>query len=188
MSSNVCLLRRPLPPSEKYSVAFKSKESDIKQPSNLFKHNEMEAQPIRIKSASNSFHHNSDSEPSEHHGKLIKIHPIFPKGPPPLPPGKILYQGGIPELDPLYHNADEEMMNPDPEFTLNDFLLPSDESSIPRTERISISRQNYLKLTSWFVTQKPCQETVSSWQADSEIYKFYYNISTVCMGTKPVQR
>lgn len=59
-----------------------------------------------------------------------------------------------------------------PEFTFNDFMLDRDQANNKReplkTAEITFSRENYLKMTSWFATQKPKQRVMTNWLAESK--------------------
>ena len=52
------------------------------------------------------------------------------------------------------------------QFTLNDFLLDQEEAKInlvpTKLQGSMMSRQNYLKLTSWFATHVPQQDTLNT--------------------------
>lgn len=171
-----CLLRKPLPPSESYrfpvacntvvhsgstrfssSVRYGSRcttaSSKFIEPSFAFGYQVPKNTPYRqVKYV----HHDG-----------IDIHPLHPKGPPYLPPGKILCQDYGYNTDIMTECKPAQT----PEFTLNDFMQKTDqaqsEEELSSTTEITFSRENYLKMTSWFATQKPKQRVMTNWLAES---------------------
>lgn len=98
----------------------------------------------------------------------VTIHSLYPRGPPPLPPGKIL-TATLPPLSAFYDEHPETMTSELPreegEFTLNDFQASSGAGHRVEASRLQgamVSRQNYLKLTSWFATHVPKQEVLNT--------------------------
>ena len=101
------------------------------------------------------------------------IHPLFPRGPPFFSPGNMLsLECGCPP-DPWWRAggnlgvfAPSVPPAEECQFTLNDFLLDEEEAKtylVPtKLQGSMISRQNYLKLTSWFATHVPQQDTLNT--------------------------
>lgn len=101
------------------------------------------------------------------------IHPLFPRGPPYFPPGKMLtveYEcpplqwwgaGGEGYSEEIFPSEVGRGVAEEQQFTLNDFLLDVEEARLhlvsTRLQASMISRQNYLKLTSWFAKHVPQQ-------------------------------
>lgn len=167
---SIQLLRKPCPPSEKYSKLFQDVNKKITPTSST------ESKSTCGRSTHNSCHHEDHYVPLNTPTKqqkypnmeLIKIHPLYPKGPHPLPPSRIMCQI---DNDPLLHH-DDIHNNDKPEFTFNDFLMTSHDDHTPiitTTNKPFISHHNYLKLTSWFATQKPKQDKILSWQPQVEM-------------------
>ena len=164
---SIHLLRKPRPPSEKYSKLFEDVNKKITPTSSTESKSTCGQSTYNI-SSHNSCHHedhyvqlNTPMKQQKYPNKeLIKIHPLYPKGPHPLPPGRIMCQ-----IDPLLHR-DDIHNNDKPQFTFNDFLMISHDNHTPitTTNKPFISHHNYLKLTSWFATQKPKQDKILSWQ------------------------
>ena len=156
------LLRRPLPPSETYKLPVNtSRCSTTIKTSSGTSNIKTRSATLPLVPANTPYNNNDRLTCSSN--REIHIHPLHPKGPPPLPPSKILSQG-------IYREEDDLTTISVPEFTFNDFLLSSDHEpvDIPRTHEVMLSRENYLKMTSWFVTQKPTQNTFSSWLGESK--------------------
>ena len=97
-------------------------------------------------------------------GSTFTIHTLYPRGPPFLPPGKILKST---HLSPPSIYTDDVMSKSCGEeegFTLNDFQLVAETShrAVPsELQGAVISRENYLKLTSWFAVNVPKQESLN---------------------------
>ncbi len=158
------LLRRPLPPSETYKLPLNSSRCSTTVKTNGS--NKTRSATLPLVPANTPYNNNGRLTCSN---REIHIHPLFPKGPPPLPPSKILSQG----ITGPYKEEDDSASISVPEFTLNDFLLSSDQEpiDISRTHEVVLSRDNYLKMTSWFVTQKPTQKSFSIWLAESKKHR-----------------
>ena len=98
-------------------------------------------------------------------GSTFTIHTLYPRGPPFLPPGKILKST---HLSPPSIYTDDVMSKSCGEeegFTLNDFQLVAETShrAVPsELQGAVISRENYLKLTSWFAVNVPKQESLNT--------------------------
>ena len=167
------LLRRPLPPSETYKLPFdEALDATNRCVSSIDKMKSSGSlqRPI-LNVPTNTPYTSSYTHRVHHHCREIDIHPLFPKGPPLLPPGKILSQADGYSSTFFDRDAGEDIIvDPPPEFTLNDFLLSAQSNkNVSKTTQVTVSRENYLKLTSWFSTQKPTQSTISIWLANSEI-------------------
>ena len=83
---------------------------------------------------------------------------IYPRGTSLLPPGKVLRSNRQTRFI-------EESQTTQVEFTLNDFQLSSEalHQVMPNKLRGAvISRQNYLKLTSWFAANVPKQKALNT--------------------------
>ncbi len=186
--SDVCLLRKPLPPSDYYKTAFQT--SPISYSSTLTNDSLPDTHPPLSAQCVNRVPYNTPYRRPQHRKEeeeTITIHPLLPKGPPPLPPGKILSQ----RMDYLsllaWPELEETTVNPPPEFTFNDFLRsPSNQTKLLKTNRATISRENYLKLTSWFATQKPTQTELSTWQANSKTLVLIIYTSSLHCVVKPI--
>lgn len=101
-------------------------------------------------------------------GSTFTIYPLYPRGPSFLPPGKVLRGTHVPGtggrvLDDSFETQ-SELQTDQAEFTLNDFQLSAEtHQTMPsKLQGAMISRQNYLKLTSWFAANIPKQETVNT--------------------------
>ncbi len=115
----------------------------------------------------------------------VTIHSLYPRGPPFLPPGKIL-KASHPPLSVVYKEHPElepsgviEKGEVESEFTLTDFraavgVLHRVEAS--QLQGAMISRQNYLKLTSWFSTHVPKQGALNT----VDIKGTLHNITEYC--------
>ena len=99
------------------------------------------------------------------------IYPLYPRGPPGLPPGRILKGGGsfLPLSSKGGGVGDCAVVAGQREgeaFTLDDFWLSAEECTqrvVPSgLEQSMISRENYLKLTGWFATHVPKQESLNT--------------------------
>lgn len=136
------LLRRPLPPSDNYY----SLENRQKQ-----KHEPIENKSLQSVVAGES--HFIDLND-------FYIFPLNPKGPAPLPMGKVLR---TPIIKPATVKSSE--------FTFNDFLATSDDCNSKNliTSGPMISRENYLKMTSWFAKNSPQQTDVHVSELQSKL-------------------
>lgn len=88
----------------------------------------------------------------------------YPRGTSLLPPGKVLRGNRQTQFI-------EESQTTQVEFTLNDFQLSSEtlHQVMPNKLRGAvISRQNYLKLTSWFAANVPKQKTLNTVNLEGE--------------------
>ena len=173
--SDVCLLRKPLPPSDDYKIAFQTSQpsaatctsisySSANLPNTRQTYSAQVVNRVPFNTPYRRLRYHEEEE------EMVTIYPLVPKGPPPLPPGKILSQRTeyLSLLASWSELEDNNISNSPPEFTFNDFLLSSsDQIKMPKTNRAMISRENYLKLTSWLATHKPTQATMSTWEADS---------------------
>ena len=175
-SSAVPLLRRPRCPSESY---FLNRASYSTQPptttssrlASSLRHYQPIPPPTTAYSDAlwtRSTARVADLPPSP--SPPFHIHPLHPKGPPFLPPGRILKTNLPVPLPPLPphpgRGSNEEppdhysLPQDQPQFTLNDFLRKANNISraVPSKLRHAfISRENYLKMTSWFSTNIPSQ-------------------------------
>lgn len=101
----------------------------------------------------------------------------YPRGTSLLPPGKVL-------RDNRQTGFIEESQTTQVEFTLNDFQLSSEtlHQVMPNKLRGAvISRQNYLKLTSWFAANVPKQKTLNTVNLEGEyIHPFMQTVSGFC--------
>lgn len=93
------------------------------------------------------------------------IHPLFPRGPNFFPPGNVLHASFIPS-QLLDQALPDEIHLPcsckdKDQFMLNTFLVPVKVRPPFKISPGSISRQNYLKLTSWFSHHVPKQERLN---------------------------
>lgn len=102
---------------------------------------------------------------------------IYPRGTSLLPPGKVLRGNHQTRFI-------EESQTTQVEFTLNDFQLSSEtlHQVMPNKLRGAvISRQNYLKLTSWFAANVPKQKTLNTVNLEGEyIHPFMQTVSGFC--------
>ena len=135
------LMRKPRPPSESY----------LNAPLHF-------PPPVKKTNGKSPDVNNASSTPDELCNRCnFTIHPLHPKGPPFLPPSKIIRSQWY---EPV---SDVPVAPPPPLFTLNDFLQNSDDVKYlkSRLERAAISRDNYLKMTGWFATQLPTHNAVT---------------------------
>lgn len=156
-SQRVPLLRRPRPPSEKYlksipqcPIRHEPTLSSLTRPHPL-------SHPITADSQlhppGNTPNYVTPSSRGQFH-----IYPLQPKGPPALPPGKVLSNPFI-----IQHPAN---MTTSTKFVFNDFLQSHDQSCDrlikSKLNSAMISRENYLKMTSWFASHTPQQITLNT--------------------------
>jgi hypothetical protein len=131
----VTLLRRPLPPSAEYNQTRCTIKTQKKKLENSQqKGNSLNKLPFSDTGCINDIH----------------IYPLHPKGRAPLPMGKFLHA-------PVINASNSNVINPN-EFTFNDFLLPNGLASkreLISSAQIVISRENYVKMTSWFALNPP---------------------------------
>lgn len=99
----------------------------------------------------------------QQHSKLV-INSITPRGPEHFPPGRVLRADTLTTMTALDFLPDEiHLIKPDPSFTFKDFQIPCPSSSLPiQISHGVVSRQNYLKLTSWFAKNVPSQESLNT--------------------------
>lgn len=91
------------------------------------------------------------------------IHPPHPKGPKFFPPGKVIRTLGQISLDPLDILPDViHLPSSEPIFTLDDFLIQTAYHIPLEVSQGTMSRENYLKLTSWYATNVPIQENLNT--------------------------
>ena len=107
--------------------------------------------------------------------KELKIYPLHPKGPPAFSPGKVI-KGTCPFLGATFMDFLENFPGKEKPFQAHDDLTTAlselEETPVGESDSTQyivmpnmlksavLSRQNYLKLTSWFVTQVPRQDTL----------------------------
>lgn len=87
------------------------------------------------------------------------IHSLYPRGPQLFPPGNVLHSYGslgISDPPPVHHSLREVDL-----YELEAWMPPK---PVLRTLRSGamLSRQNYKKLTGWFATHVPKQETLNT--------------------------
>ena len=90
------------------------------------------------------------------------IHSIYPRGPEFFPPGKVLHSyNAVAESDQLFTEAD--ILD---EFDIYDLEAWMPPKPVLRTSKSGamLSRQNYKKLTGWFATHVPQQDTLNTIQ------------------------
>ena len=149
MEKKLLLLRRPLPPSELIVPSPPSNEER--------KVLEMERALQSAASAEFDSHFINQRD--------FYIYPLLPKGPAPLPVGKVIR---TPIIDPA--SIDNKPVDG---FTFNDFLV-SNEAVGSSTGRLikscpMVSRENYLKMTSWFANNSPQQTDLHISELQSNI-------------------
>ena len=188
-SSTAPLLRRPRPPSENYILKKASSSSFPAHPhtstssciGNSHRHSQLVPPPTTA--CSDALWTRTMACVEERSPSSFHIHPLHPKGPPFLRPGRIL-KAGLPILLPPLHGHPGKEGNgeaPDyycppqdqSQFTLNDFLIrtanhTSSSRVVPSQLRHAvISRENYLKMTSWFATNVPSQHQLNTVDIES---------------------
>lgn len=151
----VPLLRRPRPPKTKL-VKKESSDTTVSR---------SRVQTGASSSMREGQHWGASYTDTNNSGSYFTIYPLYPRGPPFLPPGRIL-KGVYPSG--LYKFEDEVALYPEDqvEFALNDFQPNPPEAHyriVPSgLQGAVISRQNYLKLTSWFAANVPRQESLNT--------------------------
>ena len=150
-SSGVVLYRKPLPPSSQYLKTSSTKT--IKKTGNASLSNSKRREAL-------------DQDTDQGLPNLPYIHPLFPKGPPPLPMGKIIKHTEIPSPPPF-------PTPPLDTFTLTDFLLCNDTARggtrrLVSSDSIVLSRDNYLKMTGWFAFNAPRQSVMHTRNIESK--------------------
>ena len=166
-SNAVPLLRRPLPPSKDYlkAVSEKGRQRSKRVPRSRSLSERKARETDMLFAPPNTSQMASTVYPSP--DAPFVIHPLHPKGPPFLPPGRVLTQAPVftpeelLELEGQWANNWPRKCN---QFTFNDFLLAANrrrEAVVSsRLKHPVISRENYLKMTGWFATHVPRQRNV----------------------------
>ena len=160
MPETVPMLRRPKPP----------KLTDIKQES-FEKAKAAQTNRAGPKANQESVTYQGDVRVD----KELQIYPLHPKGPPAFPPGKVI-KGTCPFLGATFMDFLENFPGKEKPFQAHDDLTTAlselEETPVGESDSTQyivmpnklksavLSRQNYLKLTSWFVTQVPRQDTL----------------------------
>lgn len=145
---SVPLLRRPRPPKQ-----TKTKLSNSNASSETTSKSEY--------SAALTANHTQDCiivHPTPYTADSDSTFAIYPRGTSLLPPGKVLRSNHQTRFV-------EESQTEQVEFTLNDFQLSAEalHQVMPNKLRGAvISRQNYLKLTSWFAANVPKQKAINT--------------------------
>ena len=144
----------------------------------------------------------SSQEDREYRGDVrvnddLKVYPIHPRGPPQFPPGRVLKRtdpfagltfSGI--LENLSRHIDMRQSEVSDEFSQVFAELEEDQwTDVPPQQIVMpsilkssiISKQNYLKLTSWFSVHVPKQEylheiNISSTWSDPEVIESYHSV------------
>lgn len=146
MADDSALYRKPLPPSTQYLKPNGGKRNG-------------NTRALDIKTNNQLYNDTRGIEESIIVTGLPHIHPLYPKGPPPLPMGKIIRHSNITQSLP-----------PPQSFTLTDFLVSlqeADQRPVISTNSIILSRDNYLKMTSWFATNIPTQSIIHTKNIES---------------------
>ena len=174
----VPLLRRPRPPKQAKTIPLVSNTSMKTTPkrgtgTGLSENNAF-AHPTPLSTVMTPYtqytYTAEYTDTSDDSGSTFTIYPLYPRGPSFLPPGKVLRGAHVPGagsrvvLDDGFE-PQSELQTDQEEFTLKDFQL-SAETLHPvmpsKLQGAMISRQNYLKLTSWFAANLPKQEAVNT--------------------------
>ena len=129
----------------------------------------------------------ASAEVNEDNG--VTIYPLFPRGPQFLPPGRKTLslkhkspprpwwetgEGG-PNLGDVAPSGGERKHC---EFMLGNFQFDPEEPAAPSKLKGSvISRQNYLKLTGWFATHVPQQDTVNTMDITGIVLYVYWQLT-----------
>lgn len=176
VSTNILLLRRPKPPKPILNCISKSTDtpdttgtgamknmvtfSDQPEPTST-----ITSRPRRHRSlpVSEDDIYRTDIEQLIHQQSKFVVNPVFPRGPEFFPPGRVLRADTLTTMTAMDFLPDEiHLMNLGPSFTFNDLQLPPAPHPPPiQISQGALSRQNYLKLTSWFATHVPTQESVN---------------------------
>ena len=107
---------------------------------------------------------------------------IYPRGTSLLPPGKVLRSNHQTRFV-------EESQTEQVEFTLNDFQLSAEalHQVMPNKLRGAvISRQNYLKLTSWFAANVPKQKAINTVNLEGKCIHSFMQPSQVSFVSPPL--
>lgn len=157
------LLRRPRPPKQALKLPSPSDgvTFDIPSPHSAT------PKSIMVRYQSLPTHHDiyrTDIEEMVHERSKFIIHSPHPKGPEFFPPGRTLHAPTQISMDP-FDILPDVILLPGPEhtFTLDNFRIQVEADHPPlQISQGMISRQNYLKLTSWFTTNVPTQENMNT--------------------------
>lgn len=171
--TTVPLLRRPRPPKQRQTS---SKDANKKTPRAQSK-----APPITSNNATPAFPLNSrqtndslytDTYEDDDTGQF-EIYSLYPTGPECFPRGKTTRAARasypVPQLHLDVGGREGEVVEPDDDdaiaFTLNDFRISTKvvhPLPMKTAPEVVISRQNYLKLTSWFAANVPTQDSLNT--------------------------
>ena len=168
-SSSIPLLRKPRPPSDAYIPHKTLSSSSSNHTTTASSHRTVSSRPCNPVPPPTTAYTNApltrniiENEPPP----AFHIYPLHPKGPPLLPPGKILRSSNpvLPCPPPVFEQ--KETPNNQQSFTLNDFLRTAERSDnvvVPSSlSHAFISRESYAKMTSLFTTHTPTQEHVNT--------------------------
>ena len=155
----VVLLRRPRPPKKTLNL------SSDQNSSSFFRYiNDKDDLSPSITLAKNEKEKGREYDNQRQKGDDFVIHPLYPRGPKFFPPGNVLHNV-IPSQVPDQTMPDEIHLpcstKEKDQFMLNTFLIPFKVRPSFKISQGSISRQNYLKLTSWFSHHFPRQEKLN---------------------------
>lgn len=170
-SPSIPLLRRPRPPSQSYQLNKKQA------------HPSSSSQAPAWSQGSNRCYYPYPPPSTAAYPVVYDdphfpdIHPLHPRGPPFMPPGRIMRSGYC-----YYEGVPVHDYKP-PEFTLNDFLKVSNDPSIMVSGPGNpvISRENYLKMTSWFATHIPKQAHLNTVNIKGKPHTIVTLCAYVCM-------
>ena len=170
--TTVPLLRRPRPPKQRQTS---SKDANKKTPraqskAPITNSNATPAFPLHTISRQTNDSLYTDTYEDDDTGQF-EIHSLYPTGPECFPPGKTMRAARasypVPQL--AVGERDGELIEPDDDdaiaFTLNDFRISTKvvhPLPIKTAPEVVISRQNYLKLTSWFAANVPTQDSLNT--------------------------
>ena len=167
-SSSIPLLRKPRPPSDAYIPHKTLSSSSSNHTTTASSHRTVSSRPCNPVPPPTTAYTDAlirdiiENEPPP----AFHIYPLHPKGPPLLPPGKILRSSDPVLPCPLPVFEQKETPNNQQSFTLNDFLRTAERSDsvvVPSTlSHAFISRESYAKMTSLFTTHAPTQERVNT--------------------------
>lgn len=159
LGANILLLRRPRPPKQVLKLPPFSDGAATTTA--------ITSKDIMVRQKTVPIHHdlyrtNNIEEMVNERSKFI-IHPPHPKGPKFFPPGKVIRTLGQISLDPLDILPDViHLPSSEPIFTLDDFLIQTAYHIPLEVSQGTMSRENYLKLTSWYATNVPIQENLNT--------------------------
>ena len=187
MPETVPMLRRPKPPK------LSQDQGDVQQDA-VEKAKTVKTNRVRPKAYQGSA--------TQYHGdvrvdKELKIHSLHPKGPPAFPPGKVI-RGTYPFLGATFMDFLENFPGKEKPFQASGDLTtalaeleetpvgefdPTQYSVMPnRLKSAVVSRQNYQKLTSWFVTQVPRQDTLHTVNVTGKFLSLSPISNHLCVG------